>query len=453
MKIINPATEEVIKEIPEDTADSIQQKFLQLKEGQRVWKHTPITERLKYIREFSDSLERHKQELARILTSEMGKPFWQSLNELKGAQYRIKFFLENSEKFLSDEWQITEGNTKEKIGYEPLGVIANISAWNYPYLVGVNVFIPALISGNAVLYKPSEHATLTGLKIEELLFDAGIPHSIFKTIIGGKHAGQMLLDLPLDGYFFTGSFKTGKSIAEKAAPKLIPCQLELGGNDPLYVMDDIENINNVAASAVEGVFYNNGQSCCAVKRIYVHENIYDDFINGFLEELKKWKVANPMEEGVMIGPVARKEHLEFLDSLVKDAEHKGANIHRMTHSMNIGWFFPPTVILNVNHSMRLMKEETFGPVVGIQKVKDDNEAADLMQDTEYGLTASVYSKDKHRAEKLLSQINTGTAYWNCCDRVSPYLPWSGRKHSGLGATLSHLGIRAFTKPKGWHLRE
>ncbi len=455
MKIINPATEETIQEITEYSSESIKQIFLKLKKGQLSWKQIPISERLNRIRIFSDLLGTNKDELAKILTSEMGKPLWQSLNEINGAQYRINFFLENSEKYLSDEWQILEGNTKEKISYEPLGIIANISAWNYPYLVGVNVFIPALIAGNSVLYKPSEYATLTGLKIEELLLKAGIPDNCFKAIAGGKNAGEALLDLPLDGYFFTGSFKTGKYIAEKVAPKLVPCQLELGGNDPLYVADDVESIKNVANSAVEGVFYNNGQSCCAVKRIYVHQKVYDEFICCFLEELKKWKVGNPMEDGVMIGPVARKEHLIFLEDLVSDALKKGAVLlcgGQRSPSSGKGWGFSPTVFSNVDHTMRLMKEETFGPVIGIQKVINDDEAAALMQDTEFGLTVSVYSKDKFRAEKILAGMNTGTAYWNCCDRVSPFLPWSGRKNSGIGATLSHLGIRAFAKPKGWHLR-
>lgn len=454
MEIINPATGQTIREIPESSNASIHQDFLLLKKGQIEWKSTTLKHRLECIRRFSDSIEKNKDELARILTPEMGKPLWQSHNELKGARFRIDFFLENSEKYLSDEWTVTEGGTKEKIMYEPLGVIANISAWNYPYLVGVNVFIPALIAGNTVLYKPSEYSTLTGLKIEELLHQAGIPGNCFKAITGGREAGRALLELPLDGYFFTGSYKTGKSIAEKVAGKMVPCQLELGGNDPLYVMDDVGSIADVAASAVEGVFYNNGQSCCAVKRIYVHEKVYDDFTKYFFVELKKWKVGNPLEEGVMIGPVARKEHLDYLKSLVNDAEKKGAITQTAApqDENKTGFFFCPSVLLNVNHSMRIMKEEAFGPVIGIQKVKDDEEAISLMQDTEYGLTASVYSKDKQRAEKLLSQMNTGTAYWNCCDRVSPFLPWSGRKNSGLGATLSHLGIRAFTKPKGWHLR-
>lgn len=455
MNIINPATEEIIQILTDDSPEIIGKKFLELIKGQKIWSKTSLAERLECIRKFSGLLEKNKNELAEILSSEMGKPLWQSLNELKGVQNRINFFLENSEKYLSEEWMEKEGNTKEKIAYEPLGIIANISAWNYPYLVGVNVFVPALIAGNAVLYKPSELSTLTGIKIEELLHKSGIPENCFKAVIGGKAAGQALLDLPLDGYFFTGSYKTGKYIAEKVASKLVPCQLELGGNDPLYVMDDVENISSVAASAVEGVFYNNGQSCCAVKRIYVHEKIYDNFIKNFLGELKNWTIGNPMEEGTMIGPVSRKEHLNYLDKLVGDALDKGAKKISSAEKKHDGpgFFYRPIVLLNVDHTMRVMKEETFGPVIGIQKVEDDKEAASLMQDTEYGLTASVYSKDEQRAEKILSTMNTGTVYWNCCDRVSPTLPWSGRKHSGLGATLSHLGIRAFTRPKGWHLRE
>jgi acyl-CoA reductase-like NAD-dependent aldehyde dehydrogenase len=206
---------------------------------------------------------------------------------------RLKYFIEHSEKYLAEEWVTHEGSTKEKIVYEPLGVIANISAWNYPYLVGINVFIPALIGGNAVLYKPSEYSTLTGMHIQSLLYEAGIPENVFETIIGRGAAGEYLLELPVDGYFFTGSYKTGRYIAEKVAPKLVPCQLELGGKDPMYVMDDVENIASAAGAAVEGVVYNNGQSCCAVERIYVHENIYDNFVDAYLQQLKKLKTGDP----------------------------------------------------------------------------------------------------------------------------------------------------------------
>jgi len=454
LTIINPATEEVITEVAEDTQFSIQEKFNLLRRGQAKWASTVLKKRIECIQRFFDLLEKHRDELAKSLTSEMGKPLKEAYNELNGARNRIKFFIDNSSKWLAEEWINTEGGTKEKISYEPLGTIANISAWNYPYLVGVNVFIPALIGGNAVLYKPSEYATLTGLAIQKLLHQAGIPGNVFQVVVGKGNAGDMLLQLPLDGYFFTGSYKTGRYIAEKVASKLVPCQLELGGKDPLYVMDDITDIDKVAGAALEGVVYNNGQSCCAVERIYVHENIYDQFVKSYSEQAKKLNIGDPMNGSTDIGPLSRKEQKDLLLSQISDAKEKGAMIISGGKGVDRkGYFIEPTVMVNVNHEMTIMKEESFGPVVGIQKVKDDNEALHLMQDTEYGLTAAIYSKNFERAEAMMKQINTGTVYWNCCDRVSASLPWSGRKHSGLGSTLSYQGIRAFVQPKAYHIRD
>ncbi len=453
MKVINPATEEVLEELREDDEKTIHEKFRLLKNGQPEWAALPTDRRIALIAKFYDLLETEKVHLAATLTSEVGKPLQQSYNELNGARARIKFFIDHSAKWLRDEWITTEGATREKIVYEPLGVIANISAWNYPYLVGMNVIIPALIGGNAVLYKPSEYSTLTGLAIQQLLYRSGIPENVFQTAIGKGGVGEMILSLQLDGYFFTGSFRTGKSIAEKVAPKLVPCQLELGGKDPLYVMDDIEDIDKVAEAVLEGVVYNNGQSCCAVERIYVHGKIYDRFVDSFTRQAKKLRIGNPVDADTDIGPLTRKGQVDFLLSQIQDAREKGATILCGGHQPEgKGYFIEPTVLVNVNHQMRLMKEESFGPVVGIQKVKDDEEAAQLMQDTEYGLTAAVYSKSFERAEAIMKQLNTGTVYWNCCDRVSAGLPWSGRRHSGLGVTLSYQGIRAFVQPKAFHLR-
>lgn len=454
MKVINPATEEVIRDIPEDDAKTVEAKFQLLKKGQPVWANLPVQKRVECIERFYDLLASEKDDLARTLTVEVGKPLKESYNELNGARNRMKYFIDNAVKWLSEEWMVTDGATKEKIVYEPLGIIANISAWNYPYLVGVNVFIPALIGGNAVLYKPSEYSTLTGLAIQNLLYKAGVPENVFQSVIGKGNVGEILLQLPLDGYFFTGSYRTGKYIAEKVAPKLVPIGLELGGKDPLYVMDDVTDIDKVAGAALEGVVYNNGQSCCAVERIYVHEKVYDQFVKSYTEQAKKLIIGDPMKNTTDIGPLSRKEQQQFLLDQVKDAKEKGATVLYGGNAVNSkGYFIEPTVLVNVNHDMRVMKEESFGPVTGIQKVKDDNEALQLMQDTEYGLTAAIYSKDYDRAEALMKQMNTGTVYWNCCDRVSGALPWSGRKHSGLGSTLSYQGIRAFVQPKSYHIRE
>lgn len=454
MKIINPAIEELVSEIAEDTAQTIADKFELLHGGQRAWTALPLVKRIECIARFHALLETNKDMLAKTLTTEMGKPLQQSYNELNGARNRIQFFLDHAEKWLSEEWVNTEGATREKITYEPLGVIANISAWNYPYLVGVNVYIPALIGGNAVFYKPSEYTTMTGIHIQQLLYQAGIPENCFQLAIGSGSVGELLLNLPLNGVFFTGSYRTGKYIAERVAHRLVPCQLELGGKDPLYVADDVEDIEKTAAAALEGVVYNNGQSCCAVERIYVHEKVFEKFTDSFVAQTKKMLIGDPMNAATEIGPLSRKEQLQFLLSQIKDAKEKGATVLTGGKALaSKGYFIEPTVVTNVNHSMKLMKEESFGPVIGIQKVKNDEEAVQLMLDTEYGLTAAIYSTSFERAEKMMRQMNTGTVYWNCCDRVSASLPWSGRKHSGLGTTLSYQGIRVFVQPKSWHLRE
>ncbi|MEO5600371.1 MAG: aldehyde dehydrogenase family protein [Cyclobacteriaceae bacterium] len=453
MKIINPATEELIKELPEDTAASLSRKMELLRSSQQSWRQTSLVDRVQILKRFSILLEENIEALAYVLTAEVGKPLQQARNEINGARTRIYWLVENAAKYLSDEVMTRSDNIEEKILYDPLGIICNISAWNYPYLVGVNVFVPALLAGNTVMYKPSEYATLTGLEIEKMLKKAGVPENVFQVAIGGAATGENLLDLPFDGYFFTGSYKTGKYIYERVATKMVPCQCELGGKDPLYVADDVLDVKAVAAGTADGAFYNNGQSCCAVERIYVHEKIYDRYVEEFKKEVSSWKSGLPTESGVYIGPLTRKDQLQVLENQVKDAVKKGATVllggDRLSKKGN---YFAPTVLTNVSHDMMVMRDESFGPVIGIMKVKSDEEATALMKDTAYGLTASVYSHDQHRAERILRQLDTGTGYWNCCDRVSAAVPWSGRKQSGFGSTLSHLGLRAFAKPKAFHLR-
>ncbi len=453
MNIINPATEQIIKTIFEDTSSTLQNKFNELKQAQSGWYQKTLAERIAVLINFKNLLAENIESLASILTSEVGKPVQQSRNEVNGAIARIDWLTKNGEKYLADEWMTRDENLGERISYEPLGVICNISAWNYPYLVGVNAFVPALMAGNAVMYKPSEFATLTGLEIEKLLRKAGVPEHVFYIAIGTGSVGEILLSLPFNGFFFTGSNKTGKHIYSAVASKMVTCQLELGGKDPLYVTDDIEDLKSLVAGTADGAFYNNGQSCCSVERIYVHEKLYDQYVDEFVKEVSSYKIGSPTDAGVYIGPLTRKDQLHVLEEQVADAVKKGAKILLGGKKMDrSGYYFEPTVLVNVTNDMKVMRDESFGPIIGIMKVKDDQEAIKLMADTEYGLTASVYSKSYERAQKILSQLNTGSAYWNCCDRVSAPLPWSGRKDSGIGSTLSHAGIRAFTHPKAYHLR-
>ena len=411
LQIINPATEKILKEIEEDSQESIQKKFLRAKNFQKEWQKTPLKKRLEIIQTFRNLLVQNKENLSQLLTSEVGKPITQSRNELNGVLARIDFFLEKTENVLKEEVVLDDKAQKlrESITLEPLGVVGNISAWNYPYFVGSNVFIPALLAGNSVLYKPSEFSTLTGLAIADLFYKAGVPADAFILIVGGGSQGAELLKQPLDGIFFTGSYPTGQKIYEAAAKKMMKVGLELGGKDPIYVCEDVD-ISSVAPGVADGAFYNTGQSCCSVERIYVHEKIYDHFIESFLSTVKSFVVGDPINEKTYIGPLTRAAHLSFLEDQVKDAIQKGAKL--LSGGKRIkgtGYFFEPTVFIEVDHSMNLMKEETFGPMIGIQKVKGDEEAIQLMNDTEYGLTAGVYSRNEERAKKT-DKNNIGGRY-------------------------------------------
>jgi acyl-CoA reductase-like NAD-dependent aldehyde dehydrogenase len=341
---------------------------------------------------------------------------------------------------------------RERITHVPLGVVANISAWNYPYFVGCNVIVPALLAGNAVLYKPSEFATLTGLHIARLLHAAGVPKDVMQPLVGSGEVGATLLAQRIDGLFFTGSHATGVMIASALAIRLVKVQLELGGKDPSYVRADADP-KVAAESLADGAMYNTGQSCCSVERIYVHEAIHDAFVEHFVATVKAFKVGDPMTADTYIGAITRAPQLDVLDAQVADAKAKGARLQCGGQRLpGPGHWYAPTVFTDVNHTMELMREESFGPIIGIQKVRGDDEAIALMNDTRYGLTAGVYSKDEGKARELLARVNAGSVYWNCCDRVSPRLPWSGQGDSGIGLTLSTHGIQTFTRPKAWHLR-
>ena len=454
MKIANPADGTVITEITADNASAVRRKYELARGGQPKWARTPLRTRLAAISAFREQTVAKCETLARTLTQEVGKPIRQSRNELTGLLSRIDFFLAESARALRDERVGTNAQQKveERITHEPLGVVANISAWNYPYFVGSNVFVPALVAGNAVLYKPSEFATLTGLHIAEMLHESGVPRDVFVPVIGDGATGAALLRQPVDGVFFTGSYATGAKIAAAAGRRMIKVQLELGGKDPVYVCDDVD-VAAAAAAVADGAFYNTGQSCCSVERIYVHERVHDAFVRAFVAEVRGYKLGDPLDESTYVGAITRRPQLDVLRKQVADAKRKGAKIlvGGATVKRKGNWF-EPTVLTDVDHSMAVMRDESFGPIIGIQAVADDQAAIDLMNDTDYGLTAGVYAKDERRARKILARVNAGTAYWNCCDRVSPRLPWSGVKHSGIGLTLSTYGIQTFTRPKAWHLK-
>jgi len=453
LTIHNPATGASIAELAADDAASVASKASAARAAQPAWAAVPLRERQSTIERFRAALVAELDTLAATLTGEVGKPISQARNELNGLLPRIDFFLAQTARAIADEAVFDEGGMRERIGHVPLGVVGNISAWNYPYFVGCNVIVPALLTGNAVLYKPSEFATLTGLHITRLLHASGVPTAVMHTLVGGGEVGAALLQQRIDGLFFTGSHATGVRIAQTLSPKLVKLQLELGGKDPTYVRADAD-ARVAAESLADGAMYNTGQSCCSVERIYVHESLHDAFVEHFLTTVKGFKVGDPMAGDTYLGAITRAPQLDVLDHQVADAKAKGARLlcggHRLSGPGN---WYAPTVFIEVDHTMELMREESFGPIIGIQKVRGDDEAVALMNDTRYGLTAGVYSKDEARSRELLARINAGSVYWNCCDRVSPRLPWSGYGDSGIGLTLSTQGIQTFTRPKAWHLRQ
>jgi acyl-CoA reductase-like NAD-dependent aldehyde dehydrogenase len=454
MKIRNPATAATLADVAADDSRAIRRKYLRARAAQPAWAALPIRKRLATIVAFRERVVALRETLARTLTDEVGKPIRQSRNELNGLLGRLDFFVAESTRTLRPETVLADVDAKmeERISHEPLGVIANISAWNYPYFVGSNVFVPALIAGNAVLYKPSEYATLTGLHIAQMLKESGVPEDVFVPVIGDGLAGAALLRQSVDGVFFTGSYATGRRIAASAGRRMIKTQLELGGKDPIYVCEDVD-VASAAAAVADGAFYNSGQSCCAVERVYVAAPIHDAFVAAFVKEVRGFRIGDPLDESTYIGPLARRAQIAVLERQVAQAVKLGGRLLCGGKALpGRGNWFQPTVVAGANHRMDLMREESFGPVIGIQQVAGDDEAVALMNDTDYGLTAGVYTKSEKRAKRILERVSAGTVYWNCCDRVSPRLPWSGIGHSGIGLTLSTYGIQTFTRPKAWHLR-
>jgi acyl-CoA reductase-like NAD-dependent aldehyde dehydrogenase len=452
LDVRNPATGEKIAAIDVDDAASVAGKARRARAAQPSWAARPLQERKDCIARFRESVVRELESLAATMTRETGKPIRMSRNELNGLLGRLDFFVGMVEPVTATETVFDEGGMRERIEHVPLGVVANISAWNYPWFVGCNVIVPALLTGNSVLYKPSEYATLTGLEIARLIHEAGVPEDVFAVVVGAGPVGAALLEQRIDGLFFTGSYATGASIAQVVGPRLVKLQLELGGKDPTYVCDDADP-KAAAEALADGAMYNTGQSCCSVERIYVHVKVHDAFLAAFVAAVKGFKVGDPTREDTYIGPITRAQQLEVLDAQVADAKAKGALLHTGGQRLpGPGNWYAPTVFSNVNHGMELMCEESFGPIIGIQMVSGDEEAVALMNDTRYGLTAGVYTPDGDRAQRLLAQVNAGSLYWNCCDRVSPRLPWSGYGDSGVGVTLSTYGIETFTRPRAWHLK-
>jgi acyl-CoA reductase-like NAD-dependent aldehyde dehydrogenase len=451
LEVRNPATGEVVRSVAITEPGEVALKVARARRAQPAWAARPYAERAGALRAFRTLLEQEAEECAQLTTSEVGKPIRQSRNEIRAVLERIDWNVEHAGRVVEACEVTTTDSLVERITYEPVGVVAHVSAWNYPYFVGLNSIVPALLVGNAVCYKPSEHATLTGLRLVDLLHRSGVPVDLVHAIVGAGPTGAALVEADVDMVCFTGSYATGRRVAAAAADRLARVQLELGGKDAAYVCDDV-SIDDAAMAIAEGAFYNAGQSCSATERVYVHEAIWDAFNAALVEAVSAYTVGDPTDGATDIGPLARAEQIDVLEAQLADAVQRGAKIlcggDRIDRPGN---WFAPTIVIDVAGDAAIMRDESFGPVIGVARVSDDADALARMDDTEYGLGASVFTPDRERAQRLLGRLEVGNAYWNTADRSCVRLPWSGRRHSGLGTSMSESGVRAFVREKAWHL--
>jgi len=451
LEVRNPATGEVVRSVAITEAGEIAQKIARARAAQPAWAARPYAERAATLAAFRTLLCDEVEECARLTTGEVGKPIRQARSEVRAVLERIDWNVEHVAEVLASTVVTSSGGVEERITYEPVGVVAHISAWNYPYFVGLGSIVPALLAGNAVCYKPSEYATLTGLRIVDLMHRSGVPVDVVHAIVGAGPTGAALVDADIDMVCFTGSYPTGRHVAAAAAERLLRVQLEMGGKDAAYVCDDVD-IEGAALAVAEGAFYNAGQSCSATERVYVHEAIWSDFVAALTEVVSEYRVGDPTDETTDMGPLARAVQIDLLESQLADAVGRGAKVlcggDRIDRPGN---WFAPTVVIDVPDDAALMRDESFGPVIGVVRVRDDQEAVVRMDDTDFGLGAAVFTPDRARAERLLANLDVGNAYWNTADRSCVRLPWSGRRHSGVGTSMSQSGVRAFVREKAWHL--
>jgi len=402
--------------------------------------------RRSYIYELVEYLKKNKIELAKVATSEMGKTIKESSGEVEKCAWALEFYADHGDSFLADEVLNTDAR-KSFLTFEPLGVIGSIMPWNFPYWQALRFAAPCLMAGNVIVMKPSRVTTQTGIEIEKAFTESGIPDGIFQTVIGSVESANHLIDSDVNAVTFTGSTDAGAKVGQRAAMNLKKCVLELGGSDPFIVLDDAI-IEKAAEGAVKGRFINCGQSCVASKRFFVSKNIAKDFIELFIKKASQLKVGNPTLIETDIGPLSSKGSLETISGIVEDAKEKGAEILLGGSEIDgKGYFYQPTILTNVKPNMRIAKEETFGPVAPITIVENESEAVRLANDTEFGLGASIWTKDLAKAEKISRRIESGIVSVNNVVISDPRIPFGGIKHSGFGRELSRYGMLEFVNIK------
>ncbi|KAI1487715.1 aldehyde dehydrogenase [Biscogniauxia mediterranea] len=423
------------------------------------WRQTSLTDRKIIVNKALSLLEKKKDELAEEVTVQMGRPIAYTGAEVTTAIKRANYLVKISDETLKDTDGEAEKGFKRFIRKVPVGPVLVIFAWNYPYLILVNSLIPALLAGNTVILKPSPQTPTIVEQVAKIFSEAGLPAGVLQYFHCGSPTimETMVRNPKISLICFTGSVAGGLAVQKAASDRIVNVGLELGGKDPAYVRGDVD-LDWAAAEIVDGSIFNSGQSCCAIERVYVDEKIYDPFIEAVQKVLKEYKVGDPLLKETQIGPVISKRSKETIESHIKDALEKGAKDltpeNPTFDSLPLkGNFVKPTLLVDVNHSMTVMTEETFGPVISVMKVKNDEEAVKLMNDSEFGLTASIWTKDTAKGYDLAEQVEAGTVFVNRADFPSPDLAWTGWKNSGKGVTLSRFGFDQFVKLKSYHLKD
>lgn len=438
------------------TSEEIDRALSSAQSAQYAWKALSVSERADYCTRMVNAFVADKERISNELTWQMGRPIRYSPNEVRGFEERARYMIAVAEKALADVQTEPKTGFTRFIRRDPLGVVLVLAPWNYPYLTSVNSIVPALMAGNTVILKHAVQTPLCAERLADACAAAGFPEGVFQYVHASHDdVAKMIDDSRVAFVAFTGSVAGGHAVQQTAGQRFVGTGMELGGKDPAYVRADA-NLEHAIENLVDGSYYNSGQSCCGIERIYVDAVIYDKFVEGFVELTKQYKLGHPLDPETTLGPVVTTRAANFIRGHIADAVRDGA------HALIDESLFPdysagspylaPQVLVDVNHSMRVMHEETFGPVVGIMKVNDEAEAIRLMNDSEFGLTAAIWTSDEEAAIRIGSQVETGTLFMNRCDYLDPALAWTGVKNSGRGCTLSVLGYEQLTRPKSFHLR-
>jgi acyl-CoA reductase-like NAD-dependent aldehyde dehydrogenase len=446
IETINPATGKVIGSYNNMSIEQINQKTKDARNSFEDWKKLDISERCTYMRRLGRVMKKNKEDYAKLITEEMGKPIRQSLAEIDKCAWVCDYYSEHAESFLRDELIPTEFR-KSFVSFEPLGVIACIMPWNFPFWQVMRFAVPALTAGNVGILKHSSVCLGTALQIEQAFKDAGFPENIFQSIIGDYRAGEALTESDIDAVSVTGSVNTGRRVAELATKELKKFVLELGGSDPFIVLEDAD-LSQTAHMAAQSRLLNNGQSCIAAKRFIVVKDVVDKFTKLFVEETESEIVGDPMDSKTTVGPLVRDSQREALAKQVDDAKTRGASI--LTGGKSIkrdGYFYEPTIVSQVDHNMKIVKEEVFGPAAPIIIVNDEEDAISEANNSEFGLGASIWTNNIERGIRLARKVQSGIVSVNEMVRSDPRLPFGGIKHSGIGRELSEVGIKEFVNIK------